>query len=132
MRLGSSLGEDLPGSDDIHRDRLLTHDMLAVVSSKRPGPLLIHCWRQAYQAQIKTLDNQGRMSGSRGGNEDSLGTAILHAILWIREKLNGGWKVGRSPLVATWLGVTGRDELDARLLKSEDTGTDGTKAAETD
>lgn len=43
MRFGSSLGEDLPGSDDIHRDRLLTHDVLALVSLKRPRPLLIRC-----------------------------------------------------------------------------------------
>ena len=78
------------------------------------------------------MDNKGSMSGSCGTNEDSLGTAILHAILWIREKLNGGWKVGRGPLVATWLGVAGSDELNARLLKSENTGTDGTKAAEAD
>src|SRR5699024_7028969 len=105
--------------------------MLAFVSLKRPRLLLIHRW-QTYQAQVKTLNNQGSVSGSRGGNENSLGTAILHAILWISKELDGGREVGCGPLVATRMGGAGSDEIDAMLLKSEDTGTDGTKTAEAD
>ena len=72
------------------------------------------------------------MGGSCGGNEDSFGTAVLHQVVWIRKELDRRWKVGGGPFGGTGLGVAGGDELDARLLECEDTGTNSTQTAEAD
>lgn len=72
------------------------------------------------------------MGSGGSGNENGLGAAILHADLWVCEELDSRWEILLRPRIATELCVAGSDELDARLLEGDDTGTDGTEAAEAD
>lgn len=48
------------------------------------------------------------------------------------KNLTEGWKVGRGPFVTAGLCVAGGDKLDARLLESENTGTDDSETAKPD
>jgi len=86
----------------------------------------------AYQSQIEGKADQRRVGGRRSGNEHGLRAAVLHAVFGCREELDGWREVCRSPLVGARLGIANSDEIDARLLKGENLGPEGTQSAQAD
>lgn len=98
-----------------------------------PIPIPISCHKsKTYQSQIKTFADQGSVGGGSRGNENSLSTAVLHAILGVGVVLDRRWEISSHPLIAARLGVAGGNEFDAWLLESEDACSDGAETAEAD
>lgn len=81
---------------------------------------------ETYEAEIQTLDNEGSVSGSRSGNQDSLGTTVRHTILGVCIVFYRRRQIFCYPLVATGLCIASSDELDPRLLKCKNACSNGT------
>lgn len=72
------------------------------------------------------------MRSGRCRDQDGLRTTAIHAFFRSREELYRWREIGRCPFVGAGLGVAHGHELDTRLLKGEDPGTESTETAEAD
>lgn len=80
----------------------------------------------SHKTKIKAHTNKWRMGGGRCRDQNGFGAAVLHAILRIVIVLDRRWEISCDPFTTTGLGVTSRNELNARLLESENARTDRT------
>lgn len=88
FRLRKCLRDDILSSEDINRDRLLTHNMLVTVSFRSSIMTIKNEFGGSYKTEVQSQMDQGSMSGCCGGNENCLSATVPHALLGIRVELD--------------------------------------------